>query len=697
MLYDADLNQRVNAQLPYGTPLPTGRDRREKAQEEIRKALLHAHVSNLVYAPLQKRHVVVIVVPVEVETMPGAALAATIPGEVIGDVADHLDLPQGWFGGIFDRDGITIARVPHRADYVAQPAPADLLAGMEGSKEGTLASVTRDGVPVLAAYSRSAVSGWTATVAIPLSMLEAPVRRSLVLVGIGGSFLLLAGIGGTALIGRRLARPAAEQLEISDERFRSVADNAPVLIWVSGPDKRCIYFNAPWLAFTGRMLEQELGDGWADGIHPDDLDRCLKIYSSHFDRRAPFRMEYRLRHADGEHRWVEDRGVPQLGRDGSFFGYIGSCIDITERKLAEQAIRDSEERFRVMAETVPAMLFTAGPDGTCDYANQRYHAYVGTSAESAEEIDWVSRVHPGDVLGVSSEWRRCTTTGRPYSDEFRLRGRDGRYRWFAGRAQPIRDADGRIVRWLGSALDVDDLKRASVSLEHLASRLLNSQEEERRRIARELHDSTAQVLVAASLNIARLATLRDLSDARAAAVMADLVALNDQALQEVRTLSYLFHPPTLDEQGLEPALRSYVDGFARRSGVEASVDLMETSDRLPRALETALFRVAQESLANIHRHSGAAKAYVHLWRAGRWVVLEVKDDGKGIGHGAGASHEAQQLGVGIAGMRTRLRQLGGELEIDSGPGGTTVTAMVRNNADNGVMVDLASRRRSRDL
>ena len=121
----------------------------------------------------------------------------------------------------------------------------------------------------------------------------------------------------------------------SEMRFRTVADAAPVMIWMSGPDKLCTFFNKGWLDFTGRKLEQELGNGWTEGVHRDDFDRCLEIYVSSFDARQPFTMEYRLRRSDGEYRWVLDSGTPRFAEDGAFLGYIGSCIDITGRKQAE--------------------------------------------------------------------------------------------------------------------------------------------------------------------------------------------------------------------------------------------------------------------------------------------------------------------------------------------------------------------------
>jgi signal transduction histidine kinase len=224
--------------------------------------------------------------------------------------------------------------------------------------------------------------------------------------------------------------------------------------------------------------------------------------------------------------------------------------------------------------------------------------------------------------------------------------------------------------------DVTDRIRTEHELMQLTERLFNLQDEERRRIARELHDGTAQNLFAISVNLARLEQLsNDKADAQQ--LIAECQSLGDQCLQEIRTLSYLLHPPLLDQAGLVSALQWYVEGFTKRSGIY--VDLYaQPIGRLPSDIEMALFRVVQEALTNVRRHSASATANIRLERKPDEVLLEIKDRGQGLSV-AKDNHDSDGLisiGVGIPGMRQRLRQLGGKLEIASNHNGTTISATV---------------------
>ena len=135
--------------------------------------------------------------------------------------------------------------------------------------------------------------------------------------------------------------------DAAEASFQRLMDAAPVMIWVAGPDKHCVWFNKPWLEFTGRTIEQERGNGWAEGVHPSDLNRWLETYTTHFDKRLPFRMDYRLQRADGEYRWILDTGVPRTDDGGTFLGYIGSCIDINALKQVELGLKQTVTRREV--------------------------------------------------------------------------------------------------------------------------------------------------------------------------------------------------------------------------------------------------------------------------------------------------------------------------------------------------------------
>ncbi len=172
-----------------------------------------------------------------------------------------------------------------------------------------------------------------------------------------------------------------KQTEESEQLFRLLADGAPVMIWTSGIDKLCTYFNAPWLAFTGRTIEQELGNGWAEGVYPADKQRCLDIYTSSFDARKPFSMDYRLRRFDGQYRWVLDNGIPFYTPDGTFTGYIGSCIDITERRSLEQQLQYSEQKLRSLVESNIVGVAVTDAEGRVYEVNNHLVQMLGYSQE----------------------------------------------------------------------------------------------------------------------------------------------------------------------------------------------------------------------------------------------------------------------------------------------------------------------------
>src|SRR6266550_3210944 len=302
-----------------------------------------------------------------------------------------------------------------------------------------------------------------------------------------GSTRWIAGYGGVELdergkpaFARGVSRDitkrkiAEEELRESEGRFRTVADAAPVLIWMSGPDKLCTFFNKPWLEYTGRSLEQEMGNGWADGVHPDDLQRCLKIYTEAFDAREAFVMQYRLRRNDGEYRWVSDQGVSRYDAQGNFAGYIGSCMDVTELINKDQALRQSEERMRLAADAVNLGIWELDLRTDEIWATNRRRPLLGWPASGKVTFeDFISGVHPDDRDRIRQLIDQAIEQGKDYECEYRLVLPDGIVRWMAMRGSAHFDENSKPVRLLGISIDITDQKlveKANRDLAH-ASRV----------------------------------------------------------------------------------------------------------------------------------------------------------------------------------------------------------------------------------
>jgi PAS domain S-box-containing protein len=373
------------------------------------------------------------------------------------------------------------------------------------------------------------------------------VYRRYIVVGV--LVLLAQTLAIVALLWQRRKRKRTEaDLRESERRFRLVANTAPVMIWMSGPDKLRTYFNQPWLDFTGRPFEAEFGEGWLQGMHADDRKAFLDTYTRAFDERAPFRKEYRLRRRDGEYRWVFAQGVPRFDGDGSFVGYIGSCIDVTERKAAEEAVAS------------------------------------------------------------------------------------------------------------------------------LSGRLIEAQEEECKRIAREIHDDFNQRLAMVAIDLDEISeTIKGSSFDGASERLHEIFDRVSELGADLHSLSHTLHSSTLENLGLIAGMRTMCAEFAEQQELQIEFGYMNVPADVPGDVALCLFRIGQEGLRNVKRHSGADRAQVCLEGFGDGLRLSVSDRGKGMD----PNKPASERGIGIRSMEERLRLLGGQLEIHSSPQeGTTVDAWV---------------------
>ena len=340
---------------------------------------------------------------------------------------------------------------------------------------------------------------------------------------------------------------AEAALRESERRFRLVANSAPVMIWMSDGDGQRTYFNQPWFDFTGRLPDSELGTGWTAGVYPEDLKAYLDSFEKLFEQRLPFEVEYRLLRNDGEYRWVSDRGVPRFQVDGTFAGYIGCCIDVTDDRNAKAVLKE------------------------------------------------------------------------------------------------------------------------------LSGKLMHAQEEERARIARELHDDISQRL---ALLANRLQVLNQELIAQGVNVGAEesgaLWELTSEIAADIQQLSHDLHPSKLNYLGLAGAARELCHEFSRQQKVEIECRVQDLPRDLDAGISLGLFRIIQESLRNVSKHSRAQHVEVELARISDHIRLSVSDDGVGFDQERLGWH-----GLGLVSMRERLRVMGGELSIWSRPSyGTHVEASV---------------------
>ena len=371
-------------------------------------------------------------------------------------------------------------------------------------------------------------------------------------------------------------------------------------------------------------------------------------------------------------------------------------LQLEQKAVALQQLNNDlaqkNQELDAIVHTAPDIIFSRKADGTRDYISSRFYDYTGAAPGTAIGFGWMEYLHPEDKDRSLSEWMRCVESGEAYESEYRIRGADQQYRWFRARAVPLRDPAGNILKWYGTCSDIHDSKvleqsirnsavelermvdLRTVELRRLSGRLMTMQDEERRRIAREIHDGLGQELAAAKMILDGVLSKSSSPAMRQAS--GDASQLVDRAIQQVRTISHLLHPPLLDEVGLVSALRWYLEGLSERSGIDIRLEV-EPPDlsRLRSELETAIFRIIQEALTNMFRHSGARNGSISLNENNGRITVTVRDDGKGIEEQV-IQLRPESVGVGIGGMRQRVTELGGSLRLANANPGTIVEVVI---------------------
>ncbi len=473
------------------------------------------------------------------------------------------------------------------------------------------------------------------------------------------------------LIERRRRRKANRGLKQSEERYRNVVETQTELICRFLPDTTLTFVNGAYCKYFGRTADDLIGRKFIYLIPDSDRQSTLKYLASLLNRSSGGTWEHPVIRPNGGLGWQQwTNSVISTGSDTNV-ELQGVGRDISERKRLEQQLISSERQFSTLVQNSPDVICRLDRNLRYTYASPNVRSIFGVGAET------FLKKCPADIAvpdyncnELESMCREAIDTGRSTVHEFQYLGRHYRTRIIP------EYSNGEIESVISISEDITQQLRSELELRKLTTRLLKVQDEERRRIGRELHDGATQNISAITLNLRRLQQVtnahripgvRELLD--------DSQVLAKQSLSELRTLSYLLHPPILDQAGLVQALRWFVRGFSERTGIHVDDAAVQQIGRLPSDIETALFRIAQESLTNVHRHSGSETAIVRLERRSTEVQLQISDHGHGMTESTTLRSDAE-LGVGISGMRERLTQLGGRLQIDSGERGTTVTVVV---------------------
>jgi PAS domain S-box-containing protein len=490
---------------------------------------------------------------------------------------------------------------------------------------------------------------------------------------------------------------AETALRESEERFRHMADAAPVMIWVTGRDKLCTFVNKRWLEFTGRSLEQELGTGWANGLHPEDLDRAVAMYHSSFDARRSFQTACRFRRTDGEYRWVLDNGVP-LYRDGEFTGFIGSCIDITEQKRIEERLRASQAHL-MSAQRLAKVGSWERDDttGNTEFSNEMLSILGIPDRPPQNLVEFLDYVHPEDRETVREGALRARSAGAPGTGEYRIIRADGEVRTVRSVLEAVRDDRGAVIRVVGATQDITDVKRAQE--ESFAHQKLESVGALASGIAHDFNNLLGSVLAQADLALEELADgsqpqeeLKAIRHAaiRGAEVVRELMiyAGKDSEIREFVDVSHII------EEMLELLKVSVSKNATLETDLVTDLPAVRTNAAHIRQIVMNLVVNASEALGERDgiirvttrcvKASDAPIAASDRVAEGRYVQLEVSDTGCGMSAETRArvfdpffTTKSAGHGLGLAVVNGIVRSLDGRINLTSEPGnGTTFRVLL---------------------
>ena len=407
-------------------------------------------------------------------------------------------------------------------------------------------------------------------------------------------------------------------------------------------------------------------------VHPDDQAQVTTLVGEALRTGQAMSGEWRVIWPDQSVHWIAGRWQALMDDSGEPLRVIGVNIDITERKRAEEAIRESEQRFRLVADSAPVMIWMSGLDKRPTYFNRLWLTFTG-QPETDLMNGLAGIVHPEDYQKGHEIYCQGFDQRQPFRKECRLRRHDGQYRWMIDIGVPRFHEDGSFAGFIGSCVDITEQKLAAEALSSISGQLIEAQEQERTRIARELHDDINQRLALLAISLDRQTRDVDSTAKEMRSVMRNATKQISDLVSDVHMISHRLHSSKLDTVGFVAAAAGFCRELSKQQNVEVDFQCDRIASELPKAIALCMFRVLQEALQNAVRHSGAKHFKVSLAECINQIALTICDEGRGFD----PAKALKGSGLGLASMMERLKLVGGELLIDAGPkGGTTIRASV---------------------
>ncbi|HSY36889.1 MAG TPA: PAS domain S-box protein, partial [Acidobacteriaceae bacterium] len=398
----------------------------------------------------------------------------------------------------------------------------------------------------------------------------------------------------------------------------------------------------PYLARQNEFMER---------LHPDDRERLSKIILDAMESRSEYQAEYRVVRTDGAIRWLADSGKFYFPANGDLPRALGIGVDITERKQAEFALRESEERFRLMSNTAPVLIWMADTDKRCTYFNKPWLDFTGRPLSAELGNGWADGIHPDDARQCIETFTRAFDRRLPLNLEFRLKASDGEYHWLLDIGVPRFNADGSFAGYIGSCIDVTERKLAEEALYSISGRLIEAQEQERTRIARELHDDFSQrmALLAIELDLLK----KDIPGLSSDALnrMDSLRKHTQEIGSDIQALSHELHSAALDHLGIVSAMRGFCETFGDKQKLSIDFHSRHLPNPVSPDVALCLYRVLQEALHNAAKHSRASQCNVQFLGIPGEIQLTVSDDG--VGFDVESTNKGR--GLGLISMRERVK------------------------------------------